>query len=112
MSYSQVVSIAATTAGVAGTITVPAGAHIIALDIAFTGAAGAIPVKFALSWPQSPQPLNFTPNLASVFATPGAGISIQAAYAIPLDVTVDKATVVTITVTSTANVTIEVGLRW
>jgi hypothetical protein len=111
-TYEDQVSIAATTSGVAGTITVPMGAHLVGLDLSFTGAAGAIPVKISLSWTQSPQPLTFTPSLASVFATPAGAISIMNAIAIPLDVTVQKATSVTVTVTSTGNVTTIVGLRW
>jgi hypothetical protein len=111
-TFEDQASIAATTSGVAGTINVPLGARLKGLDIAFTGAAGAIPVLISLSWPGSPQPLNFTPSIASVFATPGAAIAILRAIAIPLDVTVDKATIVTVTVTSTGNVTTIVGLRW
>ena len=111
-TFEDQASIAATTSGVAGTINVPLGARLVGMDLAFTGAAGAIPVKIELTWPSSPQPLKFTPNLVSVFATPGAAISILRAVAIPLDVSVGKATTVTITVTSTGNVTTIVGLRW
>ena len=111
-TYEDQVSIAATTSGVAGSITVPQGCHLIGLDLAFTGAAGAIPVKIALSWASSPQPLTFTPNLASVFSTPAGAISTLQGIAIPLDVVVAKATAITITVTSTGNVTCVIGLRW
>lgn len=112
MTYEDSVSIAATSSGVSGTITVPKGVHLIGMDIVFTGAAGAIPTIIKLSWPSSPQPLSFTPNLQSVFATPGGGISTMNGIAIPLDVIVKDATVVTLTVTSTANVTVQIGLRW
>lgn len=111
-TFEDQVSIAATTSGVSGTITVPLGARLVGLDLSFTGAAGAIPVKITLSWPSSPQPLNFTPSIASVFATPGGAISLMNAIGIPLDVSVGKATTVTVTVTSTGNVTTIVGLRW
>jgi hypothetical protein len=111
-TFEDQASIAATTSGVSGTIKVPLGARLVGLDLSFTGAAGAIPVKITLSWANSPQPLNFTPNLASVFATPAGAISILNAIAIPLDVNVTKDTTVTVTVTSTGNVTTIVGLRW
>ena len=111
-TFEDQVSIAATTSGVAGTIKVPLGAHLVGMDIGMTGAAGAIPVKIELTWAGCPQPLKFTPNLTSVFATPGGAISIMNAIAIPLDVVVAKATEVTVTVTSTGNVTTIIGLRW
>ena len=111
-TFEDQASIAATTSGVSGTIKVPLGAKLVGMDLAFTGAAGAIPVKIELTWAGSPAPLKFTPNLASVFATPGGAISIMNAIAIPLDVNVAKATEVTVTVTSTGNVTTIEGLRW
>jgi hypothetical protein len=111
-TFGDTVSIAATTTGVTGTITVPKDAHLIGIDLAFTGAAGAIPTIIQLTWPNSPSQMSFVPNIGAVFATSGCGLATMNAVAIPLDVVVTNATVVTVKVTSTANVTVRVGLRW
>ena len=111
-TFSDTVSIAATSAGVSGNISVPQGARLVGIDIAHTAATAAIITKIALSWPNSPQPLNFVPNTVALFATPGGAVTLSAAINLPLDVSVAKATTVTITVTSSANLTVKIGLRW
>jgi len=116
---ADVVSIAATTAGVSGTITVPSGAHLRNMTFACnpTAAAAEVVTIIELTWANSPTPLRFTPNMIGVLAgtavTSGSvALMSDENCAIPLDVVVSNATVVTIKVTSTANLTVKLGLEW
>ena len=116
---ADVVSIAATTAGVTGTITVPSGAHLRNITFACNPSAAAAEVVtiIELTWANSPTPLRFTPNMIGTMAgtavTSGTvSIISDENCMIPLDVVVSNATVVTIKVTSTANLTVKLGLEW
>jgi hypothetical protein len=116
---ADVVSIAATTAGVTGTITVPSGAHLrnITFACAPTAAVAEVITIIELTWANSPTPLRFTPNMIGVMAgtavTSGTvSLISDENCAIPLDVVVTNATVVTIKVTSAANLTVKLGLEW
>jgi hypothetical protein len=115
---ADVVSIAATSSGVSGTITVPSGAHLRSLSLAYVESANAgdVPTIIELSWAQSPSPLRFVPNgWGAVVGTPvttGDVHMIGDQMTIPLDVVVNNATTVTIKVTSTGNLTVKVGLEW
>jgi len=119
MTYgADVVSIAATTSGVTGTITVPSGAHLRSLSLAYVEAANAgdVPTIIELTWAQAPTPLRFTPNgwgaVVGTAATTGDVHMIADQVTIPLDVVVGNATTVTIKVTSTGNLTVKIGLEW
>jgi len=116
---ADVVSIAATTAGVSGTITVPSGAHLrnITLACSPSAAAAEVVTVIELTWANSPTPLRFTPNMIGVAAgtaVTSGSVSILSDEngMIPLDVVVSNATVVTIKVMSTANLTVKLGLEW
>jgi hypothetical protein len=112
----DVTSIAATTAGVSGTITVPAGCRLTGLNLSWVLTNDdEIPQIVELTWTGSPSPLRFVPNAFSILAgTPaaGGGVFPNADIAIPLDVVVQGATVVTVKITSSGNVTVKVGLEW
>lgn len=115
---ADTVSIAATTAGVTGTITVPEGAHLRNITIGFTQVnTGTIVTIIELTWAQSPTPLRFTPNQwSNIIGTSVTGGQVNMIpdenCMIPLDVVVSKATVVTVKATSTANQTVYIGLEW
>lgn len=120
MTYgADVVSIAATTSGVSGTITVPSGAKLNNMTLAYVEAANAgdVPTIIELTWTNSPSPLRFVPNaLAEVVGTAAAGGAMvmlpDENCLIPLNVIVVNATVVTVKVTSTGNLTVKIGLEW
>mgnify|MGYP001602756596 CR=1 FL=1 len=107
---ADTVSIAATSAGVTGTIVVGKGARLKRLTCAYVDADGQ-PQIIELTWAGCPTPLRFVPPIAAYpIATSGAAIAVAAS--IPLDVTVEKADTVTVKVTSNADVTTQVGLVW
>lgn len=112
MAGSEVVSIAATSSGVTGTIQVVEGARLIGMNLAFDDADGQ-PQIVELTWSGCPQPLRFVPSIgANPLATAGAAKALLQTPLIPLNVTVTKTSTVTVKVTSNANVTVEVGLMW
>lgn len=110
--YSDTVSIAATTAGVAGSINVPIGAKLIGMNLAYFSATGALPTKVNITWPNAPQPFNFMQNAISNLGTSGGANCIAPTPSIPLGISVANANTVTITVTSTGNLTVQVSLMW
>lgn len=115
---ADTVSIAATTAGVTGTITVPSGAHLRNMTLAMTQVnTGTIISTVELSWAQCPTPLRFIFNMwSAIIGTSVTGGQINLLsdekMQLPLDVIVANATLVTIKVTSTANQTVYIGLEW
>ena len=118
MYGADVVSIAATSSGVTDTITVPSGAHLRNISLSCTQVnTGAVITILELSWPQSPNPLKFVPNAwAAVIGTSVTGGQVSMMQdeknRLPLDVIVVNATLVTIKVTTTANLTVKIGLEW
>lgn len=119
MRNSDVVSIAATSSGVSGTVTTSIGAQLKKINLAFNQAAAAeIPQIIELTWAGAPQPLRFVPPIVSFVAgTPaGAGnctlLSDGDGLEIPLDVRMEKADVLTIKITSSGNVTVKVSVEW
>jgi hypothetical protein len=119
MAGADVVAIAATTAGVTGTIKVPMGCTLKQLTLGFTETTNVADVVtiIELSWVSSPTPLRFTPNMmAQAIGTPVTGgccimIPDINTY-IPLHVKVEKDNTVTIKVTSTGNLATKIGLEW
>lgn len=116
---ADVVSIAATTAGVTGTITVPSGAHLrnLTMAVAEVAAAADVVTIIELTWAQSPTPLRFTPNHIGIVkgtaVTSGSSCVVSDSNDfIPLDVIVANATLVTVKLTSTGNITVKIGLEW
>jgi len=110
--YSDSVSIAATTAGVTGTITVMEGARLVGMNLSFNNATGQ-PQIIELTWAGCPTPLRFVPSImAQPQATSGASSASGKTPLIPLNVVVDKATIVTLKITSNANVTVVASLFW
>jgi hypothetical protein len=118
MPYADTVEIAATTAGVAGTITTNQGARLRKINLAWTNAANAdVPTVIEISWTGAPRPMRFVPNCMALFAgTPvGGGATFMSdadGVQIPLDVVMEKTDQLTITVTSTGNLTVQVGVEW
>jgi hypothetical protein len=116
---ADVVAIAATTSGVTGTISVPAGAHLRTLSWAFVETANTADVItiIELTWANAPTPLRFTPNAwaCNVGTTVTGGQITMVAdenLAIPLDVIVANATVITVKVTTTGNLAVKIGVEW
>jgi hypothetical protein len=112
MLYSDSVSIAATTAGVGGTITVPAGAKLIGMNLAYFSATAVVPTKVSITWQGSPRNFDFVPNVMSMLGTSGGAMCMGATPTIPLNVVVNSANTVTITITSSGNLTVQVSLMW
>jgi len=120
---ADTVAIAATSAGVTGTITVPAGVTLKQLTFAYA-ATTVLPEVIniiELTWANAPTPLRFTPNIWSFkMGTPAGSAAISLISDeeqgnpchIPLDVVVKAATTVTVKVTSTGNLAVKVGLEW
>jgi hypothetical protein len=110
--------IAATTAGISGTVTVATGARLRGINISFTGTGADIPQIIELTWAGSPTPLRFVPNIQSFLAGAPAGCGQLAmlsdidGFCIPLDVVVSGTNKVTIKITSSGNVTCYVTLEW
>jgi len=111
--YSDVVSIAATTSGVSGTITVPMGAKLLGLNIASTGTTVVIS-SIEIKWTGLQSPIKFVPNMVSCVGANGSGVGICKTPMIDLRKlpAVSNTNTVTVTVTSIANCTVEVGLMW
>ena len=111
--YSDVVSIAATTAGVTGTINVPQGAKLIGINLSATDATAAIILsELAIYWPNS-NVYKYVPGIIVVGSTNGVGITMCKTPAIRLpNLDVGGANQITIKLTSTANITVSVGLMW
>jgi hypothetical protein len=112
--YGDVVSIAATTAGVSGTITVPLGARLIGMNLAATGTVGVGITSVEVKWPGLQSPIKFVPNLLVMSTTNGAAIATCKTPFIDLSrlPPVVQTNTVTITITTTGNETVEVGLMW
>ena len=111
--YSETVSIAATSAGVAGSITVPIGAVLTGINLAATDAAAAIvltQVKITIS---GLPVIAYVPSIIVIGSTNGVSIAMCKTPMIRLPrINVGSAQTVTITLTSTANLTVQVGLMW
>jgi hypothetical protein len=111
--YGDVVSIAATTSGVSGTITVPMGAKLLGLNIAGTTGA-AIISSVEIKWTGLQTPIKFVPNIVICVGANGSGVGTCKTPMIDLRKlpAVSNTNTVTVTVTSTGNFTVEVGLMW
>jgi len=110
--YSDTVSIAATSSGVAGTINIPISAKLVGINLAYFSATAAIPIVVNITWPNAPQPFNFVPNVMSMLGTSGGAMALGPTPTIPLNISVKDATAVTITITSSGNVTVQASLMW
>ena len=109
--YGQTVSIAATTAGVAGTIVVPKGARLRGINLSYL-MVDDIVTKIAVTYPGAPTPLTFGVPTSAQTQTTQAAISTYPTPLIDLDLMIDAEKTITITVTSTGNITVRVGLMW
>lgn len=119
MYGADVVAIAATSAGVTGTITVPSGAHLRNMTVGYVATVNVpdTPIIIELTWANAPTPLRFTPNawgqLTGTSVTGGQTTMIaDENMMIPLDVTVKNAVAVTVKVTSSGNLAVKIGLEW
>jgi hypothetical protein len=112
--FGDVVSIAATTAGVAGDIKVTQGARLIGLNLSATGTAGVVVTKINIAWPGLQQPVSFVPNMLVVPTTNGSAVGTCKTPLVDLSKLPPVAgqNTVTITITTTGNQTIEAGLMW
>lgn len=115
---SDVVSIAATTSGVTGTIVTQIGAKLKSIHLAWTQTVTSdIPTIIELTWAGCPSPLRFVPNVISIIAGTavggGAGLMGDSdGQQIALDVTMEKADLLTIKATSSGNLTVKISLEW
>lgn len=111
--FSDNVSIAATSAGVSGTITVPMGARLVGINLAATDAAAAIVLSsVGIKW-TGQEELKYVPQIIVIGSTNGVSIGATKTPMIRLpNLTVSNTNTVTITLTSTANITVVVGLMW
>lgn len=115
---SDVVSIAATTAGVTGTITTSVGARLKNIKLAWTQTVTSdIPTVVELSWAGCPSPLRFVPNAISILAGTASGgnanlMGDTVGFSIVLDVTMEKADILTVKITSSGNLTVKVSMEW
>lgn len=111
--YGDVVSIAATSAGVAGTITVTKGARLVGLNLAATTTtASTLISKISVKWAGQAE-VSYVPNVIQVTSTNGPGFGTCKTPLIDLHkLPAVGNNTVTITVTSLQNVTVEVGLIW
>jgi hypothetical protein len=112
--YGDVVSIAATTSGVSGTITVPMGARLVGLNLAATATSGVIISSVEISWTGLQSPIKFVPQIVISPGTNGAAVGTVKSPLINLSrlPPVGNTNTVTIKITSTANITVEAGLMW
>lgn len=115
---SDVVSIAATISGVTGTITAQIGAKLRCVKLAWTQTGTSdIPTVIELTWAGCPTPLRFVPNVISIIAGTAVGgdaqlMSDMDGCFILLDVTMEKADVLTVKATSTGNLTVKISVEW
>ena len=109
---SDTVSIAATSSGVTGTVTVPAGAKLYGINLNWN-IINAIVSIVELTWAGAPQPLKFTPTMGAQSTGVGAITAIADTPLIDLrGIVVSGVNTVTIKLTSNVNVTVQVGLMW
>jgi len=109
---SDSVSIAATSSGVAGTITVPNGARLLGINLNWMDADGS-PQRVELSWAGSPYPLKFVPQVCTQPQATQASVMTKETPWIDLrGLVVRNTNTVTITITSNANATVVAGLMW
>ena len=111
--YSDVASIAATTAGVSGSITVPMGARLLGLNIASI-IGGALISSVEIKWTGLQSPIRYVPNVVTCLGANGSGVATCKSPMVDLRKlpAVSNTNTVTVTVTTTANTTVEVGLMW
>jgi hypothetical protein len=113
--YGDYVSIAGTTAGVTGTVSLPVGARILGLNLSMKTADGGIVTCIELLGTGLPTPLKITPKM--VFSTIGTNMYGMAIAPSPL---IDlqkfglsmKTGTLTIKVTTTATETVAIGVMW
>lgn len=115
--YSDVVAISATSAGVSGSITVPMGAKLLGLNIASAVAGGAVSGVIAvveIKWTGLQSPIKLVPSMIQLSSTNGSSLTMCKTPLIDLRKLppVANTNTVTITVISTANIAVEVGLMW
>ena len=109
---SDYVSIAGTTTGVAGTISVPSGAKLFGINLNFNTIAGGVR-SVEITWAGAPKPLKFTPMMGASSTGVGSAIAIADTPQIDLrGLVVGQANTVTITLTTAVNLTTIVGLMW
>lgn len=105
-------SIAATSSGVAGTITVPSGARFLGINLNWN-IINAIVTIVEVTASGLPQPLRFTPCMGAQSTGVGAVTAIGQTPLIDLrGLSMGSGNTLTITVTSNVNVTVVVGLMW
>jgi len=115
---SDVVSIAATTSGVTGTITTGIGARLKCAKLAWTQTVTAdIPTIVEFTWAGCPSPLRFVPNVISIIAGTAVGgnanlLSDMDGCIIVLDAVMEKADILTVKITSTGNLTVKASVEW
>lgn len=113
MKYSDTVSIAATTAGVAGSITVPMNAILTGINLAATDAAAASVLSRVQVAIVGLPVIAYVPSIIVIGSTNGVSIAMCKTPMIKLPrISVGSAQTVVITLTSTANLTVQVGLMW
>lgn len=116
MIKSDYVSIAATTAGVTGTITtITLGARLLGLNMAMKTADGGIVTAIEIIGTQFPTPIKLLPSMFfNMVTTNCMACAVAPTPLINLERfgLTAKSNTITIKVTSTANETVIVGLMW
>jgi hypothetical protein len=113
--YGDYVSIAATTAGVTGTISLPLGARILGMNVSMKTADGNIVSSIELIGTGLPTPLKITPKMAfTTIGTNMLGLAFAPSPLIDLQkyALTMKTGTLTIKVTTTANETVVIGIMW
>lgn len=111
--YSETISIAATSAGVAGNITVPTGAVLTGINLSGTNAAAAVVLKKVSIAISGLPVIAYVPSAIAIGSTNGVAIAMCKTPMIRLPrINVGSAQNVIVTLTSTANMTFQVGLMW
>lgn len=105
-------SIAGTTAGVSGTISVPSEARLFGINLNFNTIAGGVR-SVEVTWAGAPKPLKFVPQMGGISTGAGAALAMCDTPMIDLrGLVIGKANTVTITLTTAVNLTVVVGLMW
>jgi hypothetical protein len=113
MLKGDYVSIAATSTGVSGTISVPDGARLVGLNVSMKTADGGIISGIEIKGTGLPQPLKYVfPHTFVSITTNMCALAIGKTPTIKLDIPIRGTNTVTIVVTTTANETVVCGLMW
>lgn len=109
--YGQSATIAATTAGVAGTIIAPKGARLVGLNAAFA-VVDDIPKTIEMKF-QNGVTRKYVFPISAQTQTTQAATATAPTPLIPIEgIVLDSEKTITFTIVSTGNITVRLGLMW